>query len=156
MAGRRPLPTAVKFVVPQANGSRPPANEPRPTAGAQKPDDLSPEAAKQWDKIVKTLTDAGIMTVPDSIALALYCEAFALHQKAMAHLRSEGPVVPGEYGPKMSPWFKVQKDTSDRMLKMLIEFGMTPASRSRLQAANPSKPKGKLGQLRAITGGAQD
>ncbi len=49
-----------------------------------------------------------------------------------------GPVVKGAAGyPVRSPYVSIVSQQSEFMLRILIEFGMTPSSRSRVTATKP-------------------
>jgi P27 family predicted phage terminase small subunit len=134
-AGRKPTPTALKIV--QGNpGKRPlPQHEPRPPVGAEMPDWLSDEAKAHWPMVAAQLTEAGILTEIDAQALALYCEAFARWRHANEQVVKFGPVVKAPSGfPVQSPFLAICNKAWDQMMKALIEFGMTPSSRSRVYA----------------------
>lgn len=133
--GRKPIPTALKIV--QGNpGKRPlPKNEPQPERGATMPDWLSPDAAAQWPLVARHLAEAGILTAIDAPALGLYCEAFARWKHANDQVMKFGPVVKAPSGfPVQSPFLSIANRAWDQMMKALIEFGMTPSSRSRVSA----------------------
>lgn len=135
MRGRKPIPTALKLV--RGNpGRRPlPGNEPIARIGAKAPDWLSDAAKEHWPLIAKQLTDAGILTELDAPALGLYCEAFVRWKHANEQVAKFGPVVKAPSGfPVQSPFLAISNRAWEQMLRMLIEFGMTPSSRSRITA----------------------
>lgn len=152
MKGRKPTPTALKLV--RGNpGRRPlPVDEPRPKAGAEMPDWLSPAAQEHWPLVADQLTDAGILSNIDGPALALYCEAFARWRHANDQVVKFGPVVKAPSGfPVQSPFLSISNKSWEQMAKMLVEFGMTPSSRSRVNAipeAPDVKPKTGLASFR--------
>lgn len=101
------------------------------------PDWISPEAAKHWTKVALQLTRAGILTEIDATALALYCEAFARWKAATDRVLADGPVVTARSGfPVQSPYLAIANKAFDQMRRMLVEFGMTPSSRTRVAAVN--------------------
>jgi P27 family predicted phage terminase small subunit len=113
-----------------------PKNEPTPERGIpDAPAILSPEARAQWDKVSTILDDANVLTVMDADALAIYCEAYARWVKATDDVHTFGMVIytPNGY-PVQSPWLSIANQAAAQMVKMLVEFGMTPASRSRVTA----------------------
>jgi P27 family predicted phage terminase small subunit len=137
MRGTKPTPTALKIV--RGNpGKRPlPENEPTPSAGADAPEYLSPAAAKHWPMVAKQLNDANILTAIDAAALALYCEAFARWRHACDQVNKYGPVIKAPSGfPVQSPYLAIANKAHEQMTKLLIEFGMTPSSRSRVTRAD--------------------
>lgn len=141
MRGRKPVPTALKLV--RGNpGKRPlPEHEPQPEAGAAMPEWISPEAAKHWPLIARQLDDAGVLTQMDAQALGLYCEAFARWKHANEQVVKFGSVVKAPSGyPVQSPYLSIANKAFEQMTKLLVEFGMTPSSRSRVTGA-PKKPE---------------
>lgn len=127
------MPTALK-VVRGNPGKRPlPENEPTPKGEAVAPDWLSLQAAAHWPAVADQLERAGVLTSMDAHALAMYCEAFARWQDANALIAKTGLVVPGQKGTlTQNPAVHIANAAFDQMRKMLIEFGMTPSSRSRV------------------------
>lgn len=148
MRGRKPTPTALKIVRGNPGKRALPENEPTPQAGALTPEWLSPQAAEHWLEVAAQLEAAGVLTVIDAAALALYCEAFARWRAAMDHLRINGLVVTTPSGyPVQSPYLAIANKAHDQMAKLLIEFGMTPSSRSRVTKAKPSENKNPFADL---------
>lgn len=159
MRGRKRTPSAIREL--QGNpGHRPiPEDEPQPEAGADMPE-LSAEAEKEWAYVAKQLEAAGVLTKLDGPALALYCEAYAAWKYAQKKVKTLGMVIKVRgAGLKINPWLKVAQQQSDRMLRILVEFGCTPASRSRVKVI-PSKRGGaagkKKGKFSLIRGGKLD
>lgn len=133
MRGRKPKPTQLKVVA--GNPGKRPLNgaEPTPPRDAQMPDYLSERAAEHWPVISAQLDAAKLLTSVDVHALALYCEAFARWSEASEAVRREGMVTLTEKGfPLQSPYVAIANKAHDQMVKLLVEFGMTPSSRSRV------------------------
>lgn len=61
-------------------------------------------------------------------------QSIADYEEATLELATSSKVVKTERGTVKSPWFTIQKQAFDQMQKGLIEFGLTPASRSKLVA----------------------
>jgi P27 family predicted phage terminase small subunit len=138
MRGRKPTPTSLKIVRGNPGGRPLNQNEPRPRANAEMPGWLSPEARKHWPVIARQLADAGILTEIDAPALALYCEAFVIWKQAYDNVLKFGLVVKAQSGfPVQSPFLSIANQQSERMLRILAEFGMTPSSRSRVTVSKP-------------------
>lgn len=149
MRGGKPVPTHLKIV--RGNpGKRPlPKNEPQPEPGADMPDWLSPEAAKHWPKVAKQLDDAGVLTQMDAHALALYCEAFARWKHANDQVSKYGPIVKAPNGfPMQSPYLAIANKAWSQMMKTLVEFGMTPSSRTRVAVAKPKVNESPLDKFK--------
>lgn len=137
--GRKRTPTSLR-VLRGNNHHRPlPENEPQPEAGAEMPPDLSEDAQAHWPKISTMLNEAGVLTHMDAIALGMFCETYAQWRQATDEV-ARRPIVKRKGVPYRSPFFPLVKETQDRMLKVMMEFGMTPASRTKVAAVR--KPSG--------------
>ncbi len=148
MKGKKPIPTNLKVIHGTAQPCRMNPNEPKPEkAGCPKaPKTLSIEARKHWRRITKDLEACGVLTNIDQDALAVYCELYAQWVEAGNMIRKKGMVIADpryadrktESGkamvvPILSPYFRASMKLSDQMKQMLVEFGMTPSSRTRVQ-----------------------
>jgi P27 family predicted phage terminase small subunit len=113
------------------------------------PEGLSIEAQHEWKSIVPELRQLGVLTKIDGKALAAYCHAFARWMEAETEIRRLGIVVMepifghGErflgckY--KKNPAVTISETAMKIMKAFLVEFGMTPSSRSRVRIENPKK-----------------
>lgn len=152
MRGRKPLPTRLKLVT--GNPGNRPLNlaEPRPDVDLpDMPRHLVGEAAKEWKRISRELVKLGLLTRIDRAALSLYCTQWARHvaaerQIARLHeLMLEDPEAglvdrtPQGYRIQ-SVWLQISNKAFENCVKILAEFGMSPSSRSRVQAS----PQGSL------------
>lgn len=142
MAGRRPLPSRVKQA--RGNPGKRELNraEPQPRAGRPtRPGWLAEEAKREWARIVPELEELGLLTVVDRAALSGYCQWWARYRQAEEALERDGPVVEimTRGGPMQvqSPWVSLSKQASEACRRFLVEFGLTPASRSRLKVQKP-------------------
>jgi P27 family predicted phage terminase small subunit len=135
MKGRKPTPTHLKLM--RGNPGKRPINESeaQPDRGADMPTWLSIDAQAHWPIVAKQLDDAGVLTTMDQTALGLYCEAFARWKNANDMVVKTGAVIKAPSGyPVQSPFVSVSNKAFEQMTKLLIEFGMTPSSRSRVTA----------------------
>jgi P27 family predicted phage terminase small subunit len=151
MGRRGPPPKPTKLRELEGNPSRRPLNdrEPKPKAGRVPcPTWLSAEAKAEWRRIVPELKRLGLLTTVDRTALACYCQAHAELVQATRTLDKEGrvvkvPVVAWDKGSgthevvghklQTHPAVRLQRDAFGRVKQFLAEFGLTPASRSRLR-----------------------
>lgn len=133
--GRKPKPTALKVL--EGNPGKRPLNdkEPKPEKKAPRcPSWLEPEAKKEWKRMAKTLESIGVLTKVDMTAFAGYCQAYARWKEAEEFLSKHGTIFKTPSGyiqqvPQVSiaqTYLKVMKD-------FCSEFGLTPASRTRIQ-----------------------
>lgn len=103
---------------------------------------LDGEAKAEWRRIVPELRRLGLLTLIDRSALSAYCQAWAELRIATERLGKEGRVIERQLfsrdgeplGVKLlqNPAFAQQNAAMDKIKKFLVEFGLTPASRSRM------------------------
>lgn len=144
MRGRRPKPTALK--IREGNPGKRPLNQNEPTPqtlAPSRPSHLAGEAKKEWDRIVPELLELGLLSRVDRVALACYCESWGLYLKALAKLRKDGEVTTTANGNSVqSPWMGIANTQKKLAHKFLVEFGLTPSTRSRLSVKDgPVKSK---------------
>ena len=75
------------------------------------------------------------MTELDADALALYCEAWAMWKMATIKInQADGALVDinPAGGASRSPWLIIQEKAYIQMRQMLAEFGLSPATRSKI------------------------
>lgn len=88
-------------------------------------------------QIVKILTDVRVMTNLDVDALAIYCETYSFWVEATERVKHLGMVIKTDKGNIIqNPYLRIANNAQESMLQLLKEFGMTPAARTRVQAAN--------------------
>lgn len=136
MPGPPKKPTALKLVEGTYREDRVAKNEPRPKARVPKPPKhFSPLALEEWNRIVQELADNGLMTNLDRAALVAYCEFWEAYVQAADKLREGGMIYVSANGNMCeNPYFSIKKRAAELMHKFLVEFGMTPASRTRISA----------------------
>ena len=103
--------------------------------------DLDREACKAWHRLVKELGKAGIIQRLDGDALTLYCTAWARWVDAEDRLREFGPVIMDRERnrPVLSPYWRIANTAMDQMKSLLGDFGLSPASRSRIPRNSQSE-----------------
>lgn len=133
--GPKPVPTKLKL----ARGSRRPINldEPKPKVARPRcPSHLSDSAKAEWRRISPILAREGLLTHLDGAALSLYCDAFAVWMEAKQKAAETSLVVTTQKGNViMNPYVGIANTAAKQMLAILVEFGMTPSSRTRVTAA---------------------
>jgi P27 family predicted phage terminase small subunit len=136
MPGRKPKPTALKELA--GNPGKRPLNtaEPIPPSGVPVcPEGLSADAQAEWNRIAPDLIQMGVLSRIDTAALAAYCECWSRWREAERNLSKFGSVIKTPSGyPIQSPFISIASKALDQMRKFLVEFGMTPSSRSRISA----------------------
>jgi P27 family predicted phage terminase small subunit len=137
---RRPKPTAQK-VLEGNPGKRPlPRNEPKLLAAIpEMPTQVASNvvARIEWHDITSLLFEHGMITGVDGKSLAIYCIAFADYIEAISMLEEHGKTQTSTRTrtESRSPWLGIKDRAEDVMRRYLIEFGLTPASRTKVTAA---------------------
>ena len=125
--GRKPLPTALKKLEGDRGKGRRPINEhePTPPKGAIKcPSWLLPEAKKEWKRLAPSLEAMGVLTIWDIESFSAYCQAYARWKEAEEFITQHGSI------------FKSIAQQNLKIMQSLAgEFGLSPATRSRIIAA---------------------
>lgn len=106
---------------------------------------LSPLARRAWRDIAPLLIGMRVLTSADLVALSLLCDSLATIVVAKEHVAEHGATYEtvGEGGARMvrkHPAVEIHAEASRFAKVMLGEFGMTPASRSKVsQVGSASK-----------------
>lgn len=75
-----------------------------------------------------------LMTDVDFQSLVLYCESYDRWRGCLDRITDTGYVTETDKGNLIQhPMLGVMNKAHDQMLKILVEFGMTPSSRTRVQ-----------------------
>ena len=102
------------------------------------PTHLDEAAAAEWRRVCEQLAPAGLLTHDDRAALAGYCVAWSRWVDAETHVRDEGTILQPEKGkkayPVVNPYLRLADTAMKQMRDFLSDFGMSPASRSRIRS----------------------
>jgi P27 family predicted phage terminase small subunit len=139
---RRPLPTNVHLLRgnPSKKQSRDLIDSVAPDVEIPGcPGHLLPEAKKEWKRITPILEKMRIISQMDRSALGVYCQAYARWVQAENKIKALGDSglfdeTPSGYK-QISVWLQISNRSVDQMHKFLVEFGMSPSSRSRVTAS---------------------
>ena len=137
MRGRPPTPTALKIL--RGNPGKRALNRNEPTPAPRRslapPSWLAGELARrEWRRLAPKLSRLGLLSEIDDAALGQYCQLWQRWREAEAALREHGMVIVGNKGaPVLSPYVAIVNRSLAQMRALLVEFGMTPASRSRVK-----------------------
>jgi P27 family predicted phage terminase small subunit len=134
--GPKPTPTRLKRLKGNP-GKRPlPKNEPQPDKPARvpmAPRHLDKIAKKEWRRMARELHKLGLLTALDTTALAGYCVAYSTWVMATEKIQKHGVLIKTPNGyPVQSPFLQIANRAASEMRTWLVEFGMTPSSRSRV------------------------
>lgn len=98
---------------------------------------LDKEAKKEWRRVCKELEELNLLTNVDTVALAIYCDAYSKLLQANKEIETQGMFV--EYTNKFgatntieNPAIKTANKYIDVIRKMCGEFGLTPSARAKL------------------------
>ena len=139
--GRTPKPSGLRRL--QGNpGHRPlPKAEPKPRPICpHRPQWLVGEARKEWERIAPELRRLGLLTTVDRAALAAYCQNYARWVKAEEFLSANDWTFTTDNGYiQQRPEIGIAHKAMALMKAFCQEFGLTPASRTRISVPEPPK-----------------
>lgn len=141
--GRSSKPTNLKIVTGNPGKRALNKQEPDPAYlnDLTAPEFLSSDARVVWDDIAPKLRDSLLLTVIDVLPLAALCESVAEYRRATKNCK-DSPLRESEKagGLVLSQWKIVQSMSLKQIMMIAREFGMTPASRTKIQI----QPQGEL------------
>lgn len=131
MRGRKPKPTALK-ILEGCRKDRVNTNGPifRADGDTEPPVWLDAYAREHWEELSAVLRRAGLFTEGDRAALAQLCDDYSTIRKSVEGVDG---IELGDYERMRSLMTNADK-ARDRYRRMLVEFGLTPSSRSRIKA----------------------
>jgi P27 family predicted phage terminase small subunit len=97
-------------------------------------------AKAEWRRIAPKLARLGLLTLIDRASLAAYCQLWSRWQKAEAVLQRDGLtfMTPNGFLQKR-PEVTIARESMALLRNFSTEFGLSPASRSRVQAVSPAE-----------------
>ena len=136
MKGRKPKPTVLKVL--DGNPGKRPLNQREPKAPQgfpEAPTWLDAEAQAEWERVTIDLQEMGLLSRADRPALAAYCTAWSRWVEAESMVKKLGPILksPDKGFPMKSPNLTIADQAMESMRKFMVEFGLTPSSRSRIK-----------------------
>lgn len=151
--GRKPTPTAIKELEGNPGKRKLNEREPKPEKKAPScPKWLEPEAKKEWRRLARQMKQIGILTEVNMAAFAGYCQAYARWKEAEEFISQHGTIVRTSSGYwQQVPQVSIAQTYLKVMQKFAEQFGLTPASRSRIVADSTKNPLED--ELEAILGG---
>lgn len=142
--GRKPKPTALKKLL--GNPGKRPLNENEPQPAGPMPDapeHLDEFARMEWARMAPELHRLGLLTQVDRAAFGAYCTAYSRWAQAELAMGALGAtervpfIVTTDKGNVIQhPLVGVANKALELMHKFLVEFGLTPSSRSRVSVPN--------------------
>lgn len=155
MAGRRPKPTETKRLQGTLELSRINPNEPKPLIQVPMAPDWLPDEVKEiFNEMALHFADMRVLSKADGKALELLADAYYEYRQARQFVIDNGSTYesPTKDGGKIIrayPQVNIASDAFKRVRAMLIEFGATPAARSRVEALPETNRENRLQRLMA-------
>jgi P27 family predicted phage terminase small subunit len=140
------LPTKIKTLKGTLDPSRTNYNEPEPELKIPlAPAHLDEEGKKEYTRISFELLKLGIIGEIDLGSLTAYCETYSQWVKLSLQFQEEGYqfTVQNRNGTIQNPLFKQLYVLRDQIRRFTVEFGMTPASRARVNGKKYALEKKK-------------
>jgi P27 family predicted phage terminase small subunit len=146
--GRHPTPTHLKLLRGNPGHQVINLREPQPVKPPdipEPPEYLVGYAAAEWRRFAPEAYRLGLLTSADIHTFASYCYAYSawrLAIEALQKMTDRDPVTSGlmiktKNGAAIqNPLFLTAKQAASDMVRYAAEFGLTPAARSRITAAN--------------------
>lgn len=98
------------------------------------PSFLGDDAKEEWDQISVELYGLGLLSKIDRAALAAYCQSFDRWAKSERELAEQKLISKTSNGNEIqNPLVGIANKAMENMRKFLVEFGMTPATRSNVK-----------------------
>ena len=151
MGQRGPAPKPTSLVLLEGNPGKRPINkrEPQPRRIAPKcPAYLDEDAKAEWRRLVPVLRRMKVLTEADYMVLSSLCQAYSTMVKAQKKLTESGLLFKTQSGyVQQSPLLSIVSSCVETITRLAREFGLTPASRTRLQmlsGAPEDQPDGIL------------
>ncbi len=145
MRGRKPIPNPLKRSLSHDgvhdSGGRVIPTDPQAKAGFPPvPEELEGDALLAWHKWVEEFGPMNVTTHAERAALIILSKRWAEMVLAQRHIDAHGPVIKFPNGVIGSnPHCKIRDLAEKTVMKLLTDFGATPAARARL-AAIPEEP----------------
>jgi len=137
-SGPPPTPNAIKHLegTYRPERDRSGGREPKPKADApRRPIEITGRAKREWDLIIPELRAMGVLATCDRVALAGYATSAGRFFDLTAELTRMGEWGFTDDGGVEINRLAVRRDKAEQsMLRFLMEFGLSPASRSRVIA----------------------
>lgn len=140
MAGRRPKPTALKLVAGNPGKRATNKREPKPRREIPScPAHLSDDGKVAWGRLSVLLDRMGVLTEADTAALERLCDCYADILESRELIKTDGRTYKvstqsGDTLIKANPAVAQLRAADSQFKSYLVEFGLTPAARSKVQA----------------------
>jgi P27 family predicted phage terminase small subunit len=149
--GRKPKPTIEKELAGNPGKRAINHAEPKPKAALpRRPEFLTGPARTEWYRISRELYLLGLLAKIDSTILAAYCSMYGTYVQAEKQLKRKSVhlvVITDKGNLYQHPLVGIRNQAIAQMVRIAVEFGMTPSARSRVHAEPLKKEKSLAEQL---------
>lgn len=115
------------------------------------PAHLNPVARKEWRRLAPVLHSVGVLTIADRTALAVYCQSYSRWVEAEEKLAATPMLLKTPSGyVQQSPWLSVANKQMELMGRYMVELGLTPVARARLEIGQ-DHPRDQVMQIEFVT-----
>jgi len=148
---KKPVPTNLKLLKGTFRKNEAVENEVQPDLNIPSPPEhLNQIASVEWGRISQQLYKLGLLSDIDRAALAAYCVAYSRWVLAEQKLNEQGFTIETTNGNIIqNPIVGIANQAMEHMRKFLVEFGMTPSSRTKVSA---NKKPAESGFAKAMGG----
>lgn len=133
---RKPKSVLVAEASPKARHR---ADEPQPEPGVPTcPKCLDAVGRAEFKRLCTELSAMGVLFKSDVAALAVLADCWSRWRQARECVATEGILLPSPQGAQtLNPAARVVRDMADQILKLSIQFGLTPRARTGVAATKP-------------------
>lgn len=140
---RPAVPTELKIL--RGNPGKRPIKDDEPEAGeitTRPPAGLDVVARREWGRMVRKFGRLGVVKETDAEILSLYCQTYSRWRAAEAAIAEDGLAMMTPTGYRLHPCYSVSRDAALMMKSLLLEFGGSPASRTKVSVEKPPEESG--------------
>ena len=136
-SGIKPKPTSLKLLDGIERNNRINNNEPKPgNPSLECPDWLNDDAKRIWNKYALVLKDIGVFKQTDEIAFATLCQESGRYVELQKIINGKGYTTSNiRNGDKAIPEMAMARECLKNIRALMVEFGLTPSSRSRISVS---------------------
>ena len=160
MRGPKPKPTKLKILAGTRADRINHAEPTLPPARPEMPDHLDALARAEWERLCGIVERMGVLTEADGAAMGIYCECYSKWIRARGDIAKRGllieitrtvttrrgSTVETTGAVKANPAVAIEIQTARLMKELLMEFGLTPSSRTRVKTSDAG-PRDRLAEF---------
>jgi P27 family predicted phage terminase small subunit len=107
------------------------------------PERLGKYGKEEWNRVIGILKSTGAITELDTSALFVLCYEWQVYNEAKDEVERDGKTITSQSGyPMINPMETIRGQSYGRWKEMLVQFGMSPSSRSKVSKTKaPEKEK---------------